>query len=255
MALTLRCARLLSVLVLAACGGESPAAEPRELIVFAASSLRDAFEAIGKDFERAQPGTRVRFNFAGTQALRTQIEHGAPADLLAAADEVHMDALARAGHVRPAEIFARNELVVVVHPAFAGVQSFHALPEAARIVIGAKDVPIGRYTQETLARAGADFRAQVEAKVVSRELNVRQVLARVIAGEADAGIVYTSDAPSARDRVRVVTIPAALNAVARYPVASTVHAREPRLAAMFTQHVLGPSGQAALRSAGFLPPR
>jgi molybdate transport system substrate-binding protein len=237
---------------LAACGG---APEQRELVVFAASSLREAFGVIGRDFEHAHPSARVRFSFAGSQELRTQLEHGAPADVFASADEKHMTVLANAGHVRPPALFARNEPVVVVRSALTGLQTFDALPDAERIVLGAAEVPIGRYSHEVLARAGTNFRARVEAKVVSRELNVRQVLAKVSLGEADAGIVYRTDAQSGAGRVRIVTIPAALNVIARYPIAPLARSAQPELAAAFVAHVLGPQGQAALQGAGFLPAR
>ncbi len=250
-------ALLLSLLMaLVACDKPSEARE-RELVVFAAASLRDAFVALGTDFERAHPGVKVVFNFAGTQALRTQLEHGARADVLASADQRHMQALLEAKLVEKPRTFAQNEPVIVVakNPA-SEIQTLADLPKAERIVIGAAEVPIGRYTLEILERAskvhGSDFRTRVEAKVVSRELNVRQVLAKVTLGEASAGIVYRTDAVSAGDRVRLVTIAPEINVAAEYPIAVVTKAAEPELARAWVGLVLSADGQRVLREHGFV---
>lgn len=240
-----------------ACKRSRPAARD-ELVVFAATSLREPFTGLSQDFRRGHPRTTVTFNFAGSQELRAQIEHGAPADVLASADLRHMDALVRGQHVTPARVFARNELVLVVAAKRAeALLSFGDLPQAERLVVGADAVPIGRYTQQILERAGkkfgAEWRARVEGRVVSRELNARQVLAKVSLGEADAGIVYRSDALAERGSVRVVTVPAELNVVAEYPIAALTDAARPELAREWTELMLSPAGQQALARAGFIP--
>ena len=238
---------------------QAPATEPpRELVVFAAASLRDAFGAVGTMFEREHPGVTVRFSFAGTQELRTQLELGARADLLASADEQHMDALRSAGLVGPPRLFAHNELVLVVsREAAATLRSLADLPDARRVVIGAPNVPVGRYTLMLLQRAeeqlGRDFDERVLARVVSRELNVRQVLHKVSIGEADAGFVYRSDARSAGDSVSVVELPSSSRVVAAYPIAVSAHAAQPELAQAFVALLLSPAGQEALTAAGFMP--
>jgi molybdate transport system substrate-binding protein len=234
-----------------------PAAETH-LVVFAAASLRDAFTTLQTDFLWAHPGTEVSFNFAGTQQLRTQLEQGAPADVFAAADQKHMGELEKAGRVAAPVVFARNEPVVVATKAAAAkVHAFADLPAVDRIVVGVPEVPIGRYTTQILDRAGkgmgADFRARVEAKIVSRELDVRHVLAKVTLGEADAAIVYRSDARAARDTVAVVEIPPAANIVAEYPIAVVSSAAHPQLAKAWVDFVRGP-GRQALLDAGFMPP-
>ncbi len=169
-----------------------------------------------------------------------------------------MAALVAGGHVRKPHVFANNELVVVVSKAKATVlRELAQLPEAERIVLGAPDVPIGTYTRLVLERAerelGPDFRARVEARVVSREPDVRQVLAKVELGEADAGIVYRTDALSAKDRVGVVTIPVSMNVVAEYPVAITTHAPAPDLARAFVELLASAEGARVLKATGFLP--
>lgn len=248
---------LLLPIALAAPGCRRPAEPADRLVVFAAASLRDGFTALGEPFRRAHPGVEVRFNFAGTQELRTQVEHGAALDVFASADPRHLRALAEAGLVEPPVVFARNELVLAVaHDAAATVRSLADLPQAGRVVIGAAEVPVGRYTLEVLDRAGAvwgaDFRARVEAKVVSRELNVRQVLTKVSLGEADVGLVYRSDVASAPPAVVVVALPPEVNVVAEYPIAIATHAPRPALARSWVELVQSVEGQAALTRAGFL---
>lgn len=258
----------LALLSLAYLGCTRPqASEPAredELVVFAAASLRDAFSTLAKDFERAHPGTELKLNFAGTQQLRTQLEHGAAADVLASADQAHMDALARASLVSTPVVFARNEAVLVVTRERADeIRSLADLPAASRIVVGAPEVPIGRYTLQILARASAalgdDFRARVEARVASRELNVRQVLAKVSLGEAEAGFVYRTDVARSdegplHERVRVVDIPQPMNVIANYPIAVVTGAPHPDLAQAWIDFVLSSQGQRSLERAGFLPP-
>lgn len=245
---------LLAAALAVGCSGNEERSAPKELVVFAAASLRDAFTALGPDFERAHPGARVTFNFAGTQRLRAQLEHGAPADVFASADPQHMDALLRAGRVERPVFFAQNEPVIVVAEG-APRRDLGELPSASRLVVGTPEVPIGRYTGLILDRAalrfGSDFRVRVEARVVSRELNVRQVLAKVSLGEADAGIVYRTDVR--RERVRIVDIPAELNVVARYPIAALRAAPHPELARAWIAWVRSDAGQATLARFGFGP--
>jgi molybdate transport system substrate-binding protein len=233
--------------------------EQHDLTVFAAASLREALTALGHNFEETHPGTHVILSFAGSQTLRAQIEHGAPADVFASADERHMKALYTEGLVKEPRLFATNELVVAVARARADtLREFRQLPEAARIVLGAPEVPVGEYTRKMLERAsgelGADFAARVEAHVVSREPDVRQVLAKLSLGEADAGVVYRTDALSAKDKIVVVDVPAAYNVVASYPIAVTAHGKEPDIATAFIQLLLSPDGARSLSAQGFLPP-
>jgi len=227
-----------------------------QLTVFAASSLRDAFQDLGRIFEQEHPGTSLSFNFAGSQELRTQVEHGARADVLASADPRTLRALAGAGLSLEPQVFARNEPVIVVpvgNP--AGIDALADLPRARRLVVGAPEVPIGEYTVRILEAAsrryGPAFGAAVESRVASRELNVRQVLAKVALGEADAAIVYRTDALASRGAVEVISIPPQLNVVAEYPIALLRGAARPGLARAFVELVLSSAGQAVLARHGF----
>ncbi|HVY40769.1 MAG TPA: molybdate ABC transporter substrate-binding protein [Polyangia bacterium] len=247
----------LVTLMAPASAGPAAAAPSRELIVFAAASLKDVFTALAAAFEAAHPGVHVVLNLAGSQELRAQIEQGAPIDIFASADRNQIYPLAAAGLVEEPDSLACNRPVVIAGPALAAVQTLGDLPRAQRIVLGAPEVPIGHYTAELLSRAarlyGQDFPARVQARVVSRELNVRQVMAKVVLGEADAAIVYATDALAGRGKVRVVPIPDAVNVVAEYPVALGHGAPHPPLARAFLSLLNGPTGARAFKEAGFLP--
>jgi molybdate transport system substrate-binding protein len=235
----------------------APAATTKkELVVFEAASLKGVFARLAQQFEKDNAGVKVVANAAGSQELRAQIEHGAAADVFASADRKQMDTLVSQKLALAPAVFTCNEPVVVVRKSIAGtIKTLADLPKAERIVIGTPEVPIGAYTLQILQRAaaklGADFPKRVEAKVASRELNVRQVLAKVTLGEADAGVVYRSDAFTARDKVAVVEIPADINVIAEYPIAILKGAPNPELARRWIDLVKSPAGVAVLEDAGF----
>ena len=232
----------------------SARAEQRELTVYAAASLREAFEDFGKMLE-TKSGVKVHLNLAGSQELRTQIENGARADVVASADQKHMAALVKAKLAANPRVFARNTPVVIVprdNP--SKVSGFDQLPRARKIVIGVPEVPIGAYTLQILDKAGAAFKEKVLANVASRELNVRQVLAKVTLGEADAGIVYKTDAMAGKDKVESIEIPAQVNVVVEYPVAVVARAPHAAAARAFVDLLLSDDGQKRLAAAGFVAP-
>lgn len=246
---------LIAALVISGLAATARAEEAREVTVFAAASLREAFEDIARTFESRSPGVKVRVNLAGSQELRTQIEYGARADVFASADQKHMAGLVKARLVETPRVFVRNTPVVIVprgNPARVG--SFEELTRARKLVIGVPEVPIGSYTLEILEKAGADFRKKVLANVASRELNVRQVLAKVSLGEADAGIVYRTDAMAGKNKVEIIEIPAKVNVIAEYPVAVLTNAPQPAAARAFVDLLLSAEGQKRLAAAGFVAP-
>ena len=192
----------------------------------------------------------VVVNLAGSQTLRLQIEQGATVDVFVSASVDHMSALEKAQLMRPSTLLAENELVVAVPTSNpANVQSFADLPRAKRLVVGSMEVPVGKYTQTLLERAGTtlgpQFRAEVESHIVSREANVRLVLAKVELGEADAAVVYRTDLVAARN-VRAIPLPAELTERTRYPMAIAVHAPEPELAARWIAFAKSPEGRGVL---------
>jgi molybdate transport system substrate-binding protein len=259
---------ILLVVLLSACGSASPLVtapsthvpEPRTLTVLAAGSLTDAFAEIGTAFEAANPGVTVLFNFAGSQGLRTQIEEGAPADVFASANAREMDTLVEGGYVARdvPKIFLTNKLSIILpadNPAEIEKLEDLAVP-GIKLVLAAEEVPVGKYARQALDQMnvsfGTDFKDKVIANVVSNEDNVRQVVTKIQLGEADAGIVYTSDASAASD-LKTIEIPADLNVIAHYPIAPLVESANPELAAKFIQYILSADGQAVLKKWGFGP--
>jgi molybdate transport system substrate-binding protein len=250
--------RLLAVLaatalVLAGCGGDDEpaggsAATPGELTVFAAASLTAAFTELGERFAAANGGAEVTFNFAGSQALATQIRQAAPADVFAAADTANMDKVKDL--VDPPKSFASNRLQIVVER--GNPKDVEALEDLAdpdlKVVLAGPDVPAGRYAAEALAKAG------VTVEPVSQEDNVKAVVTKVSLGEADAGIVYVTDVTAGGDQVEGVDIPAELNVLATYPIATVKDSRHASQAQAFVDLVLSAEGQRVLGSYGFVPP-
>ncbi|MGH2560508.1 MAG: molybdate ABC transporter substrate-binding protein, partial [Thermomicrobiales bacterium] len=237
--------------------------EGGELVVFAAASLTDAFNQIKADLEAAHPGLTITYNFAGSQALVTQLTEGAEADLFASANTAQMSA-AIEGDVIAGEpaIFTQNRLAIVA-PADnpAGVQSAADLAaDGLKLVLAAPEVPVGRYSRESICSMGADsatygegFVDGVAANIVSNEDNVKAVLAKVQLGEADAGIVYTSDVTAdVAEDVALIEIPEAVNVIAQYPIAP-IAGGDTALARAFIAYLLGPDGQATLAEFGFQP--
>jgi len=239
----------------------SSAPKPRTLNVFAAASLTDAFTQLGKKFETVHPGIMVTFNFAGSQALRTQIEEGAPADVFASASKTEMDTLVTDGFIVPgtSQVFLNNKLIVIL-PAnnTAHVTKLQDLANLGiKLVLAAEEVPVGKYARQALdqmnGQFGTDFKDKVLANVVSNEDNVKQVVAKVQLGEADAGIVYTSDAVAAPE-LKTIEIPSELNVIAQYPIATLTKSTKTDLGTSFIEYVLSSDGQAVLQKWGFAPP-
>jgi molybdate transport system substrate-binding protein len=233
-----------------------------DLTVFAASSLTDAFEQIATDLEAAHPGLAITYNFGGSPALVTQLSEGAEADALASANNTQMQAATDNGSISGKPVtFVHNRLVIVT-PADnpAGIATPADLGnEGLKIVLAQAEVPVGRYARESVckmaqnsAEFGEDFVARVAGNVVSEEEDVRDVLAKVTIGEADAGIVYVSDAAAAGEEVQIIEIPDALNIVASYPIA-VVSGGDEALADAFIAYLLSPDGQATLADFGFEP--
>jgi molybdate transport system substrate-binding protein len=233
-----------------------------ELTIFTAASLTEAFKEMAAQIEQANPGTKLTFNFAGSPTLRTQLAQGARADVFASADEPNMYGAEKDGTISgEPQIFARNLLVVIV-PANnpAGIKTLQDLAKPKlKLVLASKDVPVGNYSRQALDKMsqdpafGNDFAKRVLANLVSEETNVKQVAAKVQLGEADAGMVYSTDVTQAiRPVVRVIDIPAEFNVIAKYPIAVVRGARNESGVRAFIDYVLSPAGQAILTRHGFL---
>ncbi len=233
--------------------GESPATETAELTVFAGSSLTAAFtDAIGPDFEAQRDGTTIAFNFGASDSLAGQIQSEGSADVFASASGTWMDAVEEDPGVGDRTDFVQNRLVIITPPDNpAGIASIDALAASGvQLVLAAEGVPVGDYAREALGNAGVLDEA--EANVVSNEEDNASMVAKIVAGEADAAIVYRSDiSAAAGNDVEAVEIPENLNVVATYPIAVVAGAPNAELAASFVAYVTGPEGQATLTDYGF----
>jgi molybdate transport system substrate-binding protein len=249
---------VLASLLLGACGSDD---EEVTLLVSAAASLTEAMTEVAEAFQAENSLVTVELNFGASSALATQIvEGGAPVDVFASANEAQMQRVADAGDVRESHVFAHNELVVVVPPG-STLDTFESIAESGvRLVLAAPDVPIGAYARAVIAavgtsgRFGTDFEAAVLGNVVSEEANVRQVLTKVELGEADAGIVYSTDAIVSGDLVRAIPVPTEFAPLAVYPIAVVEGSEHPETARAFVDFVLSSKGQAILQSFGFVSP-
>ncbi|MEX0784765.1 MAG: molybdate ABC transporter substrate-binding protein [Dehalococcoidia bacterium] len=233
-----------------------------EILIFAASSLTNAFEEAGISFEAANPRTKVTFNFASSSALATQINEGAPADVFASADTNQMKVVSDKGNAGEPRVFVKNLPVVVVPKGSSAVATFADLAKPGlNLVLAAPEVPIGRYSRDIFAKASeaqsgisADFSQQALANLKSNEANVRAVLTKVQLGEADAGIVYTTDVAAAGGEVSAIDIPQQYNVIAEYPIAVIKASKERGVAEAFVEFILSPGGQEILEKHGFSAP-
>lgn len=238
---------LAAVLTFAGC---TAGAGERRLTVFAAASLTKVFTALGSQFEAAHPGVTVSFTFDGSSGLVDQLKGGAKADVFASADEKNMtkavDAKLSAGE--PA-IFARNVLTLVVPPSNPGkISGLDNSLKGRKLVICAPEVPCGSATVTLAEKLG------VTLNPVSEESKVTDVLGKVTSGEADAGIVYVTDAASAGDQAKTIVIAGSDQVVNNYPIVVVAGAPQPQLAAEFIATVTSSTGKDALTGAGFLAP-
>jgi len=222
------------------------------ITVSAAASLTEAFTKMGADFQKANPGTTVTFNFAASSALVQQIQGGAPADVFASADGANMEKLVSGGDVTAEPtVFARNALTIVVKK--GNPKNVKSLPDLANLGVDslcADAVPCGKYAQQALTGAGVT----IDPSKITKGADVKTTLAAVSTGDADAAIVYTTDAKAAGSSVQAVRIPAWLNVYAIYPIAPIAASTNQDLAKAWVKYTVSPAGQKTLQSYGFLPP-
>lgn len=233
-------AAALSSALLAACTEQEST-----LTVFAAASLHEPFQEIGQSFTE-ETGIDVEFNTAGSSGLLDQLENGAPGDVVATADEASMDRAEQAALLAgDSTVFAQNHLVIVTPPGNpAGIGGLGDLAEASAVTLCAAQVPCGAAASRFLADSGIELSA-------SEELSVTDVLGRVRAAEADAGLVYTTSAQHAGDDVEIVMIDGAAADPNSYPVAVLDGAALPEEAQLFVDHLVAEDAQHVLHEAGF----
>lgn len=249
----------LLLLVVTGCGtsneqsstSSTSSAEGGKLMVFAAASLKKSFSEIGEQFKTDNPGADIEFSFAGSSDLVTQLTQGAPADVFASADTNNMDKAAQADLLAGDPVnFASNTLTIVVAPGNPKkIGAFRDLTQPGlSVVTCAPQVPCGSATEKVEKATG------VQLKPVSEESQVTDVLNKVTTGEADAGLVYVTDAQGAGDKVTAVPFPESADAVNTYPIAVLQQSKDPDLARKFVDIVTGEQGQKILMAAGFAKP-
>ncbi|MCX4096506.1 molybdate ABC transporter substrate-binding protein [Nocardia sp. alder85J] len=231
--------------------GSTAGTAPATLTVFAAASLNHVFTDLGATFEKEHPNTKVTFSFAGSSDLAAQLNQGAPADVFASADQANMDKVTKTGRITAApQTFATNTLTIVTPP--GNPKHIAALADLAqpglRLVVCAAQVPCGSAAKKVTTAA------HVAISPVSEESAVTDVLAKVTSGEADAGLVYVTDAAGAGTKVTTVAFPESSGAVNTYPIAPVADSEHADLAQQFDALITGPEGRAALAKAGFVTP-
>ncbi len=248
--------------VAAGCGGDDSASDatPKteapaltgSIVVSGAASLTGALTAIKDDFIVAHPDAEIVINFGSSGQLSTQIQEGAPADVAAFADEAPMAALDDKGLLADEpQIFARNQLIIVTKAGNPkGIEALDDLATAGVISLCAATAPCGRFADQILTTVGV----AIPTTSITRGQDVKTTLAAVTEGDAEAAIVYVTDATAAGDTVDTVEIPDDVNVIAGYPVAVLEASASSELAEAFEDHLLGDDGQAVLRAAGFLAP-
>ncbi len=240
----------LALLAPAALTGCASQQSSDTLVVFAAASLTQAFPRIAQGFEKDHPGVTVKFSFDGSSSLVDQLAGGADADVFASADQVTMQrAVDQKLVTSTPRVFATNVLVLITPPDNPGhITGLNASLAGRRLVVCAPQVPCGDATLK-LARLDG-----VTLKPVSQTTNVTDVVGAVTTGEADAGVVYTTDATAAGSKVRTIAIPHSDQVVNRYPIATVAGSSRPGEAQAFVDYVTSPAGRAVLSSYGFGAP-
>ncbi len=267
-------ALLALCLLLAACGQNSttsgsgnssatPTPAATTLQVFAAASLKSSFTEIQTKYKQAHPNIKIIYNFAGSQALVQQITQGAPADIFASADQNNMKKVSDAGLALSPQNFADNTLAIIIPTSNpAHLSTLKDLGnKGVKIDVAASTVPVGSYTLQVLDKTGKSsdygptYESAVKKNFISQEDNDTAIVQKVELGEADAGFVYTSDVTAAAaSKVKSISIPAALNIIAQYPITVLKNSKSVSDAQAFVQYILSPDGQAILTKYRFLPP-
>ncbi|MEU1515415.1 molybdate ABC transporter substrate-binding protein [Streptomyces sp. NPDC005811] len=219
--------------------------------VFAAASLKESFTSLGQEFEKAHPGTKVTFNFGGSDTLAASITGGAPADVFASASPKTMAIVTDAkDNATEPVTFVRNQLEIATLPGNPDkVSSLKDLTKSGlKVVLCDKEVPCGAAAQKALEASS------LKLTPVSYEQDVKAALTKVELKEADAAVVYKTDVHAAGDKVEGVEFPESADAINDYPIALLKDAPNAEAAKAFIALVRSADGQKVLTEAGFLQP-
>ncbi len=235
-------------LVLTGCSGAPAQPQATTVTVFAAASMKPTFDVLKTTFEAAHPGTTVALNYAGSQALATQLKEGAKADVFVSANDTQMKVVTDAGlNASDPKVFATNQLQIAVSPANpAKIAAFKDLSTSGvKLVVCAPAVPCGAATVKLEKATG------VTLKPVSEEQDVTSVLNKVKTAEADAGLVYKTDVISAKDAVTGIEFPESSEAINRNPVVLLKNAPQAELGQAWIDLLFSEQGQKVFAEAGF----
>ncbi len=218
----------------------------------AAASTTEAFTKMGADFQKRNPGTTITFNFGSSGTLAQQIQGGAPADVFASADGANMQKLVTGGQATTEPtVFASNLLTIAVRPGNPKlVKSLADLAKLDVVSLCGETVPCGKYADQILTGAGVT----IAASKITRGADVKSTLAALTTGDADAAVVYVTDAEAASGTIATVSIPTWQNVYAIYPIAPIAASTNQDLADAWIKYTVSRAGQRTLRSFGFLPP-
>lgn len=250
---------VIPLLILAGCRDKNVKTTVR---VMAAASMTEAFTEIKEQFEKKHPGIEVELNFAGSQKLAYQIRHGVYADVFASADSRYMEVLKAENLVEEPEIIANNMLIIAVYREVKGVKTMQDLTKTGvKLAIADIAVPAGNYTYKMLDKAEesedfpAEFKQRFLQNLISKELNVKKVAAKVALGEADAGVVYVTDiTPANKDKIKPVEIDEKYNVIAEYSAAVLENSAQKQAAQEFIDFIAGEKGRIILEKYRFILP-
>jgi molybdate transport system substrate-binding protein len=240
-----------ALLMLTGCSSSGAAGSAHHtLIVYAASSLTEAFDTIKANFAKAHPGTSVTVQYGASSDLATQITQGAHADVFASASTKNMQSLVDAGAASSPTNFVSNTLEIAVPPNNpADISSVTDLAgSGVKVAVCDPAVPCGAVASQVFANA------KITVKPAANEADVKSTLAAVETGEVDAGLVYVTDVRAAGAKVKGIPIADSMNADTTYPIAALKHASQPRLAQQFVAYVLSPAARKVLTADGFRNP-
>ncbi|MBZ9606780.1 molybdate ABC transporter substrate-binding protein [Clostridium estertheticum] len=252
---------VMTLLLIMLSGGckakQADKASKQEIIVLAASSLTESLEEIIKLFEKENPKVKVTLNLDSTSRLRVQIEQGIKADLFLSANKEHYDALKEEGYISEGEAFLHNSMVLIVPKSNpAEIEKLDDLQNKCKLVIAQKEVPAGEYTRKIIhslnQQLGTQYEGKVLSNIVSEESNVKQVVNKVVIGEADAAFVYSSDiTKGVRDKVKIIDIDPKHNVEAEYWTSKLKNEEENKYAEELYSFLLSKEGKEIFRKYGF----
>lgn len=252
---------IITALLLGCTSNKSDDVKPSEVIVFAAASMTESLNELAKGFETAERDIKVTFNFAGSQVLKTSIENSTKADIFISASTNYMDDLNKRGYVKDYKLFLKNRIVLASgNKSKVDIKSLKDLTaEGAKIAVGDKSVPVGKYWEEAFGEAlkdgtlSEDDKTKIENNIKTRELNVKDVVSKILLNEVDAGVVYKTDITQANaDKIKIINIPIFEKFDASYPLAILKGSEDSEAVKKFYDYLLSDKAKKIFKKYGFI---